>query len=1119
MLEKDKSSSTKEFKENLDCFNIICQLPNGENVLKHYKELGELKNVSLKNYLFDSSDIFNDDILPLLKIKLTIIQMNAQNKAILIYDNRFLKIVKPFWIEHCIILDKHEVIIQKGDFSICPKVFDKKSFLKNLPEEKTLYELISKEKNIDFFKNPSNYTETKKILKKLNLEFGISIIYYYKTFQRHPRFIGRLGECWFQPKPGDKSLIKIDAFLKPNFTIGFRDDTNYLCKLNLKPVDDIEKVEELPKPLNEYQKNYSTSVNVKLLGLNAFYNLTMITMEDWKKVCVALGETVGVLIIELDEKNNARFATYKDFHSKFQIELFDQTQWTNLFDFMFKQRELIMEKKKKILEPIMTHLSHFVSDIRDAFKLCHLNLEAFILHSQILVYSLNDFVCHSLKSQFAYYMMKKIVKRNNGIPLIYNAKNDLVKLQHREMSIYNFHNYLELPETIATDFDPVFKSNLKYLRHHLPQINNASTWDLVKDRGNRLSEELYKSWNTFGKMFLDEFDYDIFSLPFTSLPSLSYNAVWTKYTRKGGPYHHGLEKIKAFDKELLRKHCVGGFSFSAKCERKVNDPLDKNSSETCQNIQAYDICSSYGFACSELGILGFGKSYKFEDNNVLRTCDTFNRFNSFEFLAVFYTLHQLETKGIKIKTVYSNYSQFGTFNIKKFPLDLVVISDLGNIFCYNYDSIFSHGCRNNCVNRSNFFIQNQKRKDLEDKAQLRDNVINAWCEKINASMKKDNFCEYHVLSDCHHLNYKKKHLKNYLNQHPILTPLVSDYFEKEVIHYDDILFGSENLTFIGIIEGHAPNPSHTPLLLLRNKEWTRANSTHTGVLMTRDYLKWLMTDFNFKVTKIHKIWIYKKCNIFKTIFQSLVEKRASLTISQEQKQNFKQIINLCTGVFGFNQEKRQTYLKVTLVNSIPQNYNPVYHFAESSEFIENTQFIVLKKVMQRKKSDNRNFPLALYCLVTEFGKKRLSECFSFFDAVLYSNKFKLLYSQIDNLILLLSTNSLEEALNPNCISKYNLLKNNLFGNNPGQLKKEFEFTSKDNFRFVTAMCQNYSILADDSEKNVQKNSGLNRISSQTSYDASIKMLNKQMVVFEQERRKNKMCNTEMVIKTICFQNN
>ena len=98
----------EESKKVLTCFEAIIQLPNGSRGVNQYYKKCDLKTVTFKEFILKNHWEFDKEILPYLKIKFNVVQFNYKNEAILIYDNRFYKTVKPHWPEICWILDKNE---------------------------------------------------------------------------------------------------------------------------------------------------------------------------------------------------------------------------------------------------------------------------------------------------------------------------------------------------------------------------------------------------------------------------------------------------------------------------------------------------------------------------------------------------------------------------------------------------------------------------------------------------------------------------------------------------------------------------------------------------------------------------------------------------------------------------------------------------------------------------------------------------------------------------------------------------------------------------------------------------------------------------------------------------
>ena len=164
--------------------------------------------MSFSKYILKFQKDFDTDILPLLKVKLNVVKLNSRNKIVLIYDNRFLSFVEPGWPEICWILNKREKIIKEGNFSICVP-FSEASTVANLPPEEPLCNLLSGSQKLKF-KNPNNFKETLKIIKRNKLEAGTLFSYFWKIVQKNKR----MGQAWIRPLNGQPAKLEVEAFLK-----------------------------------------------------------------------------------------------------------------------------------------------------------------------------------------------------------------------------------------------------------------------------------------------------------------------------------------------------------------------------------------------------------------------------------------------------------------------------------------------------------------------------------------------------------------------------------------------------------------------------------------------------------------------------------------------------------------------------------------------------------------------------------------------------------------------------------------------------------------------------------------------------------------------------------------
>jgi hypothetical protein len=158
--------------------------------------------------------------------------------------------------------------------------------------------------------------------------------------------------------------------------------------------------------------------------------------------------------------------------------------------------------------------------------------------------------------------------------------------------------------------------------------------------------------------------------------------------------------------------------------------------------------------------------------------------------------------------------------------------------------------------------------------------------------------------------------------------------------------------------------------------------------------------------------------------------------------------------------------------------------------------------------------LPLFVSVVEYGKYRMSQFLSFLDKFMRPGSFRHCYSNIDNVILVLSESSLMECVKPELMEEFLQEKHQFFQPSvPGHLKLEWIEKSPPDWRFISGMTQNYSLISADSR---HKNSALNHISSLQSYEASCAMLEKKPISFEQRRRTNKLANLDTVVKMFVY---
>ena len=1103
---------------------VLLLLPNGETILKNWDVYEEEKDITLLNFFKHCYSDFLD-WEPDMQCDLIILKKMSDVYFKLLHDNRFLKPKRKktyntfFGI---IINSKGGLLKIVNSLSEMPRLHSNN--YQPFEKEEKLWKLVNLPEEV---KNPTTYEETNDFVERHNLKATFNFGYYPSN------------KSWSRTL---NTFPEIEAFTKSDYTLGFRpkkpEKGVHIPKVVAKEIIVIEP--------DECQNNYSAAVKIKLGGLNEAFSLGCISREEFNHLSEQLSNTNGSLWLELDDKKEARFAT---FSNGYQCELSqDETTWTRLFDVIFQYKEKMEERKKNILSGLVEKLEKYPSPLKSAWSSCLVNLRACIKEFKVVVYSKEDESLHSIKAYFCYYARLKKRKNFRGVHLNSGAKNDLTLIKSLGLVFFNFGSYLEFDTTELdkTLPQPVISSATKDIKNQKKQVGSSKTiFQLCKDRGVILCEQLLKAYINTGKNFIDYFEYDIFSLPYCALSSLAFKTIWHKYTRLAGIFHHGLEKTKMFQEDVLRKFCTGGFAYSCrdrvncgesfnKANRDLGQPTAKEEkNETpllAQTIREYDLNSSYGYAASNMSCpVGFCTGYtNVEGKDLLTRCDQQSRFNGFEFLSVYYTLWKLShEENVNIRTVYSNFHQYGFLQLGKFTIDLVVITEEGRIMFYAFDGAWAHGCRAGCPSLKNY-VGRKTRKQVEESSAARDVVISDWCKQLNEKMSCSNFATYQVITDCHHSEYKVHALKKYFQSRPELKKLTDGYFSDNLITQDDAIFANDKLTFLAVVKGRVPKnnrfPQQHPLFLRGNdRRWDRYASTDSseeGILLTRDYLQYLVKEHNFQIEKIEKIYFYKKCAVLPTIFKELVDTRALSSISKEKKQLLKKIVNYAAGYFGYNEIKHQTSTVCRLVTALPKRY--IYNTYRST--VEDVAWIgkeriIFVKVLNFNQNQRRvsKCALPLYICVTEWGKKRLAETFCYFEKYLLPNTFRLLYSNVDNAIVCLATNELEEAADPRHLDKFVSLKSSLFSKTkPGHLKEEFIMYPASEWKFVSGMTHNYCILTNDKNIGVHKNSALRKVSNQQSYDAACAVLDRIPMVISQERRTNKMAHLETVLQNFCF---
>ena len=1072
--------------------DAIEKLPYKE---KLYKILEEYEidnlNISFTKALFNHWSMFYN-FQKIGKFKFVVVKKDKKLNYNLLYDGRFLKDINDLWPLKVWYLNS------KKNFFVERKSLPK---LHNLPiQSDPLWKLLklTVEKP-----DPQNYTELIAFFENqtfLNdikfsflLSYPTSICFWYKI----------IGTTNGMP-------ILITAFTKKDYTIGYKEK---ILKWDTPEI--IER--KLPFKPDPHQHNRSAAVNVKLFGLNEAYNLGCITMAELHDLSKQLGNTYGCISLALDLENETRFITFRDHLGHVHFEITNINSWTKFFNFIYKKRLFWAEKKRTILQSVFQKLNQY-SKIESPYKKCLYHLNACIENFKIVLFSIDDSQIHSIKLQLSHYINKTFPKRHFTLSLTNDASNNLCVIKNKELTLFNLSAYLSdsdlFPQLLPM---PIFEPNKIILRKQPKQNSGLSTLKHCERRGQEATFCILTAWKDVGIDFLAMFDFDIFSMHLMSLSYLSFQTVWTKYTRLGGIYHHGLEKTKPYYEDMLRNQSHGGYFYSCQDKLDAGQPLHTTFGNPASSICEFDIVSSYGYASSNIRIpSGFCYGYIANEKGTLVRCDKTQRHKTFEFLSVFYTLHLLEQQGYLIQTVYSNFHQFGIFSIGNYPIDLVAICDK-NIFFYQFDGQYVHGC-SKCPSLDNY-IGNRTQDEVMQLTNIRNNIINEWCNHINIS--QPNYATFVIKTDCH--DYNVKDMLAYFKIYPQLFALISCYpnvFELDKSH---LLNSSVDSTFIADVHGFIPCKSKALFIQKEKKIWSRESKTlFKSILLTKDYFEYLQKKFNFQITSINSVFFYKKCSLLNQIFKTIVADRMNPQITPGKKQLLKNIVNFSAGFFGFNQNKTSTVTN-KIISKVPYRYmsgTVPKHFLHILGFIEDKEYFIkstYKHIDISKKRNSCSSPLPLYVSIVEFGKLRMSQILSVLDYFIDSQNFRHLYSNIDNIIIALAHSTIEECIKPELKQDFLAIQPYFFTpNEPGHFKQEYCFTKDQLWKFVSPFMQNYALITKDIDQSVHKNSSLRYLSSQHSYDYSIKMLNNNPVSISQLRRVNKIVNMKVENQIFTF---
>jgi len=843
---------------------------------------------------------------------------------------------------------------------------------------------------------------------------------------------------------------------------------------------------------------------------------------------------------------------------------------------VWERRTRWVDQRREIMSPLLHKLEHLVNAAKPAmltspYSRCLANIKKMIQHQRIYMYSGHDSHMHSIKfylSDFAYATLKKC----RGVSVKASSDSTLTSLSIPGLTIINLHQYLDCTED-QDFFYPTSSNNnevntlepqpgsifilhsQKDLRYHHCEFATNKQGKLktlhmyCKQKGKEWSMYILHYWIQFGLHLLTMFGHDIHGQ--SSPPSASYlgfQCVMTAYTQASGPMCHALEKTKQYYEHLIRSVSKGGFMFSVEGALNQHDSFTEND-PTCraQSITEMDLVSAYGYSASKTYIpTGFATGFKHfttlgTQDHLLERLDLKARHHSFEFRAVYKTIHDvMKSPGITIRTVYSNFSPLGLFCIGPYPIDLAIITTTGQVLLYQFDGMWCHGCEE-CPPLGRY-VNGQTLQQVRETTERRNTRTRDWMNRINTAAAASQqawpclpLITYNIIQDCCTPGYNTNELTAAFATHPMLAKLVKGY------KITDSLGKSPNLsslkkaikttqdlsyTFIAYakiaIYTAADQHKQPPLVTYeeRQNKYTKQQLAFQGqVVLTRNYYQWLKETFNGNC-QIHNIdWIifYATDSIWNTIYDKLTYIRSKST-DKVQVSFIKRMVNLSCGYFGARSSSLDK-CQYRLVNSVPSNYSFFLHFPDMNYTMDvgdNSYFLLETKPHPKLRTIRKpsNSALPMFLSIIEYGKLRLVQILHFINHHVHPNHFKLLYSNVDNLVFALANaDTLEEAVRPECLASFNQNKHLYFSSThkaPGLAELKWIRNGTSEWKFITLRTQHYCIVVSEQENtaNLHKTAGWSGLSSWEAYTSSKRILEGESLSISQTRRTNKIANME-----------
>jgi len=947
----------------------------------------------------------------------------------------------------------------------------------------------------------------------------------------------------------DGPELVVWAWPKSDFTLGF--SLAYKNRLpaarnkrHKVESDQIDRGWSNARPAaDKFARNNATAVTVACRGLTLARFLRLVSPSEMEELSEKLGRTAGALHCQFDDAGHLRHVTYSDEKRSFSVRIgcFVNEQGVKdrrkeeaaaqvmrvLFDRLWQYRTRWLARRRFVLARLLAKLATFPAKVPSLHRSCRLHLEQTIQRQMILLHGEGDDCLRALQLYFADFVksQKPVGRQTRATVGVKIRDGRLYALHSLKLTLFNVQAYVDNEKSGG---DVLFYGNDWYepasplpclpadLRHHRPSFGNLNLTRYLGQRGLLFSTTVRKFWLRLGKTFLQLFGVDLHShAAYKSLGQWSYECVMLKAVQSDGPLHQGPEKTKAFYQDLYRLSSHGGFMYSAKCKLEAGDPLDPDdpNSPSAASVSEYDLNSAYGYSGGQCRLpggfcVGYVKPSLYvrpnegdctrefnvdvpADNELLVRADRC-RSQGFEFRATYYVIHKLLQKTDRVVHAWHNYSSLGLAHVGPYPLDLAVITERGRFLCYQFDGCYFHACKS-CPPLARY-ADGCTRAQLLERNARRDRAIQEWIAQVRNA-------KYEVLTDCHDLTAGVLNLA--FARVPQLNALTRPYpgnarlDPKLLLAYLATRRDAEDYTFVAWVTAQTALPSFmVPKDGPGSGDDLLADTGSRRVALIRECFEELLDRQALRLNQIDAVLFYRTWPALGEVYRELTRRRY-VTTDAVQADFIKKFVNLSCGYMGLRDHSTGR-VRHTLTNGRPQRFNWNRHQFDPTivdngfEHLGQAYFYLATLQAPPEKPRARRpcrAALPLYFFIVEHAKLRLLQFLHVLMRHLPASRWRLLYSNVDNVILATSGSTLvETASSPDERSALLGALEGLVAEAklPGHFKREWCYNDPS-WKVVTSRVMELALLS-ESRLNLYRRSGPGTSDPRLGYEAACQAL-------------------------------